>query len=188
MLNGAWGDGRQETLFHADSLQRRFEVFDVSLHRVLAGVGEGTGARNQHPRQSGGALTRAGKAGGFVEVPGELRNIPSGYPRRVGPGRPHLQPTHSFLNIVGEARFAQLAIIDDVYARLDLLFNDFRDAALQASRQICLIVGLSGVLDRNDIPKAFEPGQTACVSCKDPIRAALHRSPLNDSISRIIKI
>jgi len=34
------------------------------------------------------------------------------------------------LNIVGEARFAQRATIDDVYARRDLLFNDFRDAAL----------------------------------------------------------
>ena len=105
-----------------------------------------------------------------------MRSRPShtGFEQRVGP---RLEPGQAFEHVVGPARLAVLAVVDDVDAGLDLPADDVGGGARRARRGSGAL--LCGVLARRLRPSSTQlrrPDQAADVRGEDAVVAALHRA------------
>ena len=112
-------DRRHEGLFGAGRIHRRPQIGEIAFQQRASGIAHRSGADHLFRRVQ---RPQIGLDRGSVEF-GEIQRLARAGPdigARLGARRVTAEP---FVDIDGEAALAELAVIDDIYAELDLLFT-----------------------------------------------------------------
>src|SRR5512133_3182188 len=115
---------------------------------------------------------------GHVSVPLELgkrfcfaRVRPRAPPRHV---LVSLETAQAFINVGDEARLAELAVVDDVDAEIDLLAHDLGDRGAQPRRVRLFVDGFALLSGLHDVEQIGGTRQTADMGGENSARASLH--------------
>ena len=165
------------------ALHRRLEVVDVRLDRLVALIADrpGAGIDAAVPAPSASPAKRFGDALGPRVVVGKSEVLPARRARShllARSGRLALEAAESFDDVAEEARFALLAVGDDIDARFDLLPHHVRYRLAHQPCELFAVVGLTVFPQSKERDQGVGSGQAAHVGREDSFRAALHRLSL----------
>ena len=170
-------DRGHEDIFVGQALGCRFEIGDVRLDGLVASVADRPGASiNAVASPSASPAKRFGDALGPCIVLREGEILPAGCAWSHCPrsGRLALEAVEAFDNVAEEARFALLAIGDDIDARFDLFPNNLRNRLAHNPCQFVSVVGLCFLSQTKKRCQGIGPGQAAHVGRENSFRALLH--------------
>ena len=161
-------DRRHEDFLSLGAVKRRLEIVDVGLQLRRAAIGDGRGANHMVLARSHVALPVEFRKGSCF-----ARACPWALPRHV---LVDLEAAKAFVDVGDEARLAELAVIDDVDAEINLRADDLGDRGAQA-RGVRLRVDRLSLLPRlHDIEQIGGTRQAADVGGEDSVGASLHFS------------
>src|SRR5712692_5540222 len=137
VLDGAGCDGRKECLLDFGALERGPQIRDVSLHCGLADILDrsGTGGLSYSKGASSGKVLREFR---FVST----INLEQRAPRI---SRPLLYSTQTLAGIGGKIDLRQLAVVDDIDPRFNLLTYNFCHGAAHTPGKLLLVIGLATI-------------------------------------------
>ena len=167
VLDGARRDGGEVGLRPVNALQRRLEVGDVLGYRIVARVRQRAGAHHLEAAQVAASL----------EVVGEVRRVPAVDARQhvARSRRPMHVPRQPLPRVVGEARLAQLAVVDAVQPDAHLPLHRLPDGLPQSSGQRGLIHLLTRALVQHHLPQVRHARRRARVHGQNAFRTPKHR-------------
>ncbi len=139
-------DRGDEDVFVGQAFSCRLEVGNVRLDCLVTSIADRPGASvNAVAAPSASTAKRFGDALGPSVVVGESEILPARRPWSHCPrsGRLALEAVESFDDVAEEARFALLAVSDDIDARFDLFPNNLRNRLAHDPCELVAVVGLS---------------------------------------------
>ena len=162
------------------ALYRCLEVLDVLPDRLVAPVADrpGAGIDDAVPAPSASPAKRFGDTLGPRVVVGKSEVLPARRPRSsflTRSGWLALEAVESLDDVAEEARFALLAVRDDIDARFDLLPHHIRYRLAHEPCELFAVVGLTVFPQSKERDQGVGSGQAAHMGRKDSFRAALHR-------------
>ena len=175
-------DRGNEDVFVGQAFSCRLEVCNIRLDRLVTSIADRSGASiNVVTPPSASTAKRFGDTLGPCIVLGEGEILSTGCARSHGPrsGGLALEAVESFDNVAEEARFALLAIGDDIDACFDLFPNNLRNRLAHNACEFVAVVGLSFLSQSKKRCQGIGPGQAAHMGREDSVRALLHGIPLS---------
>src|SRR5262245_11856020 len=158
----------------------RLEVIDVLLDRLVAPVADRPGADIDAalPAPSAASAKRFGDALGPRIVVGKREIFPARRPWSAlltRSGRLTLEAAESLDDVAEEARFALLAVGDDVDARFDLPPHHVRYRLAHQACELFAVVGLTLFPESKERDQGVGAGQATHMGGEDSFCAVLHR-------------
>ena len=162
--------GGQESLDDVVARERRAQVGDVGLQLGVPLVSHGPGAH--HGRHRADLVLVLAEVARVVLGEGVDLDLPG---RRHQPlARRGVETPEPVLDVGQEADLAELAVGDDVQARLDLLRHHLGHRARHAPGVGVGVVGAAVLLLPHHLQQVERPGEAADVGGQDPVGAAVH--------------
>ena len=172
VLDGAGRDGGKKCFLVFLSLEARFEIIDFLLQPLLADILERPVAENSLD------VVAAIVACSLVEVVAKLHHV-AGENRRGPILRFHFpfdEAGEPFPRIAGKIRLADFAVVDDIEAAVELLFDDLRDHLVHPFGESSLITGCPLICAVCICFKSAGCGKRPRVGRQDTFTASLHLS------------